>query len=78
MRLLIPATEWAWKLAVIVIAYVVLYFSFGYFVAWKSPAVREYYAGSDPGSFLAQMKTVLITTPWLIPFQMLARFCGWR
>ena len=71
VRLLIPATEWAWKLAVIVIAYVVLYFSFGYFVAWKSPAVREYYGGSDPGSFLAQMKTVLTRTPWLIPFQML-------
>jgi hypothetical protein len=70
-RLIMPTNEWAWKLALIAIAYVVLYFSFGYYVAWKNSAVREYYGGSDPGSFLAQMSTVLRNTPWLIPFQML-------
>jgi hypothetical protein len=70
-RLVMPTKEWAWKLAVIAIAYFVLYFAFGYFVAWKNSAVREYYGGSDEGSFLAHMRMVLTNTCWLIPFQML-------
>lgn len=70
-RLVMPRSEWAWKLAVIAVAYVILYFTFGYFIAWKNPAVREYYGGTDPGGFLAQMGTVVRDTPWLIPFQIL-------
>lgn len=68
-RLEMPAGEWAGKLSLIVIAYVVIYFTFGYFVAWKSAAVRDYYGGSDPGSFFAQMGTVVRDTPWLLPLQ---------
>ena len=70
-RLVMPGSEWTWKLAVIAVVYVMLYFTFGYFVAWKNPAVREYYGGSDPGGFLQQMGTVVRDTPWLIPFQIL-------
>jgi len=70
-RLVMPRSEWTWKLAVIAVVYVILYFTFGYFIAWKNPAVREYYGGSDPGGFLAQMGTVVRDTPWLIPFQIL-------
>ena len=61
----------AWKLAVIALAYVILYFTFGYFIAWRNPAVREYYGGTDPGTFLAQMRNVVRDMPWLIPFQLL-------
>ena len=57
------------KLGVIVLLYELLYFGFGYYVAWKSPAVLEFYQGTDPGSFLAQMKHVATDTPGLIPFQ---------
>jgi hypothetical protein len=74
-RLVMPRSEWTWKLAVIAVAYVILYFTFGYFIAWKNPAVREYYGGSDPGGFLAQMGTVVRDTPWLIPFQILRALC---
>lgn len=70
-RLAMSKNEWAWKLAVIAAVYVLLYFTFGYFIAWKNPAVREYYGGSDPGGFLTQMGTVVRDTPWLIPFQIL-------
>ena len=70
-RLVIPTKEWAWKLEVIAIAYLILYFTFGYFIAWQNPAVREYYGGSDEGSFFANMSTVLANTFWLIPFQIL-------
>jgi hypothetical protein len=74
-RLVMPASEWAWKLVVIAVAYVILYFTFGYFVAWRHPGVAEYYGGVDPGSFVAQMGTVLRNTPWLIPFQIVRAMC---
>jgi len=64
-----PAPEWLVKLCVIVILYLVLYFTFGYFIAWKSEAVRAYYGGNDPGSFWAQISSVIRDTPLLIPLQ---------
>jgi hypothetical protein len=73
--LVMPASEWVRKVAVIAIVYVILYFTFGYFIAWRNPAVREYYGGIDPGSFVGQMGTVLRNTPWLIPFQILRAMC---
>ena len=63
------ATEWSWKLAVVIIAYLILYFSFGYFIAWQSPAVREYYGGTDYGSFFASMRNLVETRAWLFGFQ---------
>jgi len=68
-RLNMPVGEWVGKLTLIVIAYVVMYFAFGYFIAWKSAAVRAYYGGSDPGSFFAQLRVVVRNTPWLLPLQ---------
>ena len=68
-RLIMTTSEWAWKLVVIALSYLILYFTFGYFIAWRNPAVPEYYGGTDPGSFFAQMGTVLRDTPWLIPIQ---------
>jgi hypothetical protein len=64
-----PAGEWLGKLLLIVSIYVVIYFTFGYFIAWKSAAVRAYYGGNDPGSFLAQMCAVARDTPWVLPLQ---------
>ena len=61
--------EWLWKLGSIIVLYELLYFGFGYFVAWKNPAVAAFYQGTDPGSFLAQIRNVIIKTPTLIPFQ---------
>jgi hypothetical protein len=68
-RLQMPAGEWVGKLVLIAFAYVIIYFTFGYFIAWKSAAVRDYYGGSDPGSLFAQMSTVVRDTPWLLPLQ---------
>src|SRR6185295_10717312 len=69
LRLQMPFGDWVGKLSLIVIAYVVIYFTFGYFIAWKSAAVRAYYGGGDPGSLLTQMSSVMRETPWLIPLQ---------
>jgi hypothetical protein len=70
-RLDMPVGEWAWRLALIALVYVALYFTFGYYVAWQNPAVREYYGGIDEGSFLAHMGSVARHTAWLFPFQAL-------
>jgi hypothetical protein len=43
-RLRISVRGWAWRLAIIAVSYVFLYSLFGALVAWRAPAVREYYA----------------------------------
>jgi hypothetical protein len=63
--------EWASRLAMASALYVVLYFTFGYFVAWRNPAVTAYYEGTDSGSFWQQMGTTLRDTPWLVLAQAL-------
>jgi hypothetical protein len=51
-RLSMPVGQWAWKLAVIAVVYVVLYFTFGYFVAWANPALSAMYGnGADKQIF---------------------------
>lgn len=57
------------KLLLIVVAYVFLYFTFGYFIAWKNPAVRAYYGGSDPAGFISHIMTVLRDEPTLFLLQ---------
>jgi hypothetical protein len=65
------AAGWRWKLPLAALSYVVLYFTFGYYVAWRSPAITAYYQGTDPGSFAAQLASVLHDTPWLFAAQLL-------
>ena len=66
-----PATtrEWTWKFLVGGFVFLALYYLFGYFVAWQIPSLRDYYGGTDPGSFVAQMKSIAQNQPWMIPFQ---------
>ena len=71
LRLQLSLGQWALRLALIALIYVVVYFTFGYFIAWRSPAVRAYYGGTDPGSFLLQIRSVLRDTPWLPALQIL-------
>lgn len=40
---LISPAQWAWKLAIIAIVYLVLYFGFGFIVAWQNPALQTMY-----------------------------------
>jgi hypothetical protein len=54
---------WIWRLAAIAVAYLALYFSFGYVVAWQNPEVRALYdGGANPQVFAYER---------LIPFQVL-------
>jgi hypothetical protein len=68
-RLRMSRGSWAWKLAVGAAVMLALYYLFGYYVAWKSPVVRDYYQGTDPGTFLAQIRSLVRDMPWMIPFQ---------
>jgi hypothetical protein len=63
------AASWAWRLAAGAAVMLALYYLFGYYVAWQSPSLREYYGGSDPGTFLAQMRGIVSEAPWMVPLQ---------
>jgi hypothetical protein len=71
----VPPGEWPWRLALVAGVYLVLYFTFGYFVAWRTPGLPAYYGGIDEGTFLANMAVVLRQTPWLVPFQVFRALC---
>jgi hypothetical protein len=75
-RLVMPPGEWAWKLALAAVVYIGLYFTFGYYVAWRNPAVVAYYGGEDPGSLILQLRNVMGDTPWL-PLLQLVRGIIW-
>ena len=52
--------------------YPVLFFSFGYFVAWQNAAVRAYYEGPVVAlPFLAHMAQMFHQDPRVLPFEML-------
>jgi hypothetical protein len=68
-RLTVPASAWLVRLSLIAIAYVVIYFTFGYFVAWKNEAVVAYYGGNDPGSFITHMRNTFRSEPLLFLLQ---------
>ena len=67
-----PITEWLWKLAVIYLAYLLLYFAAGYFIAWQNPELRAFYGSpGEPLPFFQHMASVFINDPWLTPYQLL-------
>jgi len=61
--------KWIAKSSAIAIAYLFLYFTFGYFIAWKNPTLRAYYGGSDPGSFIVHLTNLIRDEPLLFLFQ---------
>jgi hypothetical protein len=62
-------TDWLWRLLFAGGVFLAFYYVFGYFVAWQNPVVREYYGGTDPGSFFAQMSGILQSNPWMLLLQ---------
>lgn len=51
-RLALPITEWLWKLAAIAVIYPLIYWLFGYFIAWQNPNLVEMYdGGTNPEVF---------------------------
>ena len=61
----IRAASAAWKLALLVVAFVFLYMFFGYYVAWQNPELRAFYAGPDWPNFSAAMKGNWQNSRWI-------------
>jgi hypothetical protein len=79
-----PLSGWASRLALIAAAYLVLYFGFGYVVAWQNPALRALYdegrspAVFDPGRLVPfQALRALLWTAFAIPVLLLVRGQRW-
>jgi hypothetical protein len=68
-RLPATLTSWIYKLALIAVVYVAIYFTFGYFIAWSSTEVRAYYGGGEYNGFFKQLVHTWHTLPWLFPLQ---------
>ena len=67
-------SRWVMIFLALIVLHIVLYFVFGYYIAWQSPELRAFYGGEDPGSFWLQMVSVVQGTPLLIPVQVLRGF----
>ena len=59
-RLNMPWHEWVWRLVLLPVIYVCLYFLFGYFVAWQQPEVHLFYSGSTE---IKPFLTHILTAP---------------
>ncbi len=85
--------QWAWKLAAVIVVYELLYFGFGYYVAWNSEPLVAFYQGTDPGNFPAMLWQNAVNTPliylwqalrallWVafaLPVIMMVRDRGWK
>jgi len=57
----------AWRIALLVIAFVFLYLFFGYYVAWQNPELRKYYGGPDWPTFFAALKGNWQHLRWIYP-----------
>jgi hypothetical protein len=65
----LPLKEMLLKLVGVSLIYMLLYFSFGYFIAWKNPVIQDFYGAKDAGSFFAQLEWIWRNTPWMFPLQ---------
>jgi len=58
------------RFGILAIVYVMLYYLFGYYVAWQNPELRLYYSGTtELKSFYQMMRSTVTGTPWMLPFQ---------
>ena len=58
------------RFGILAIVYMVLYYLFGYYVAWQNPDGRLYYSGTTELKSLYQiMRSTVTGTPWMLPFQ---------
>ena len=70
-RLVMPTGQLIWKVAFLsVIVYPVLFWTFGYYVAFSNPELVAYYGATHPGSFLAQMGNVWADDPFVFLFEL--------
>jgi len=68
----IPLHVWGLRLIALAVLYVILYFLFGYFVAWQWEETRLFYSGTTAiQPFLDHFRGLFSTQPDILPFQLL-------
>jgi hypothetical protein len=60
---------WSGALVALGALHILLYFPFGYYIAWRTPELASFYGGEDPGTFFLQLREIARDTPWLYAFQ---------
>lgn len=71
-RMIMPPAQLVAKLAALsLLIYPLLFFGFGYFIAWKNPDVLAFYHGVDEGSFITHMSAAFASAPTLYPFEVM-------
>ena len=70
-----PALPWGRRLldwtVLSAVVYPALFWGAGYFIAFRSPAVREFYGGLRGEGFLGHLAGVVAADPWVVPFECL-------
>lgn len=72
-RMAASPTRWWKRLASLAVFYVLVYFAFGYFVAWQWQEVRLFYSGTTAiKPFFAHFRDLFLKEdPLILPFQLL-------
>jgi hypothetical protein len=71
-RLVMPIGQLVCKVALLsVVIYPLLFWTFGYYVAFSNPELVAFYGDTHPGSFLAQMSNVWAEDPLVFAFEIL-------
>jgi len=70
-RLEMPIRQLVWKVAFLsAIVYPVLFWTFGYYVAYSNPELVAFYGDTHPGSFIVQMGKLWANDPFVFLFEM--------
>jgi len=68
----VKLSEWGQRFAALAVFYVIVYFMFGYFVAWQWAETRMFYSGTTAiKPFFTHFWDLFRTDPIILPFQLL-------
>jgi len=68
----VKLSEWGKRFAALAVFYVIVYFVFGYFVAWQWEETRLFYSGTTAiKPFFTHFRDLFRTDPIILPFQLL-------
>ena len=64
--------EWVWRFAGLTVLYPIVYFLFGYYVAWQWEETRLFYSGTrDILPLVTHFRGAFASDPYFIPFQLM-------
>jgi hypothetical protein len=71
-RTALKLSEWGWRFATLAALYPIIYFVFGYYVAWQWEETRLFYSGTTAIlPFLTHFRGLFNSDPYIIPFQIM-------